>query len=84
MKKQAATGNRKELSNSLPNALRFKSSNGFGFTLEQYSCHYNNVCNSFILTFSQVKSTENPAVSHVGNVYCTYSEPKNFLNLGDT
>lgn len=35
----------------------------------------------FILTFFQVKSTENSTVSNVCNVYCTQSKPKNLLNL---
>ena len=32
----------KKLSHSLPNALKFKSYICFGFTLQQYSRHYNN------------------------------------------
>lgn len=69
MEKQVATGTRKKLSNSLPNALKFKSS--------VLDSHLGGILvittmseNCFILT-SQVKSTENPTVSNAGNVYCT-------------
>lgn len=79
MEKQFAIGNRKKLSNSLPKALKFKSS-VFGFTLEQFLSLIM-TANCFILTFSQVKSKENPTVSNICNVYCMYSEHKNFLNV---
>lgn len=70
MEKQVASGARKKLSNSLPNALKFKCSvldSHLGGMLVITTMSEN----CFILTFSQVKSTENPTVSNAGNVYCT-------------
>lgn len=66
--KQFAIGNRK-LSDSLPNALQFKS-------CIVWDSHWSSILitvtvNCLILTFSQVKATGNPTVANVCDVYCT-------------